>query len=92
LLNDDFYNGMVFEIGLRRYAPEILSGELCLEILPLQKSMPVYFETDSRPSFASDGTALRIERAEIQYTEQITPKQLASNIPLEPLDWKSGGE
>jgi hypothetical protein len=92
LLNDDFYNGMVFEIGLRRYAPEILSGELCLEILPLQKSMPVYFETDSRPSFTSDGTALRIERAEIQYTEQNIPKRLASNVPLEPLVWESGGE
>jgi hypothetical protein len=92
LLNDDFYNGMVFEIGLRRYAPEILSGELFLEILPLQKSMPVYFEPDSRPSFASDGTALRIERAEIQYTEQKIPKRLASNVPLEPLVWESGGE
>jgi hypothetical protein len=92
LLNDDFYNGMVFEIGLRRYAPEILSGELFLEILPLQKSMPVYFEPDSRPSFASDGTALRIERAEIQYTEQKIPKRLASNVPLEPLVWESGRE
>jgi len=37
LINDDFYNGRVFEVGLRRYAPEILQGELRLAILPLRK-------------------------------------------------------
>jgi hypothetical protein len=36
LLTDDFYNGNVFEAGLRRYAPEILTGDLRVEILSLR--------------------------------------------------------
>jgi hypothetical protein len=77
LLTDDFYNGTVFEIGLRRYASELAGGELQLEILPLQKDMPIYFEPGSRPDFNSDGTALRIDRAEIHRTEPNIPDQLA---------------
>lgn len=77
LLTDDFYSGSVFEIGLRRYAPELASGDLRLEILPLQKDMPVYFEPGVRPEFNSDGTALRIDRAEIHHTEPKIPDQLA---------------
>ena len=65
LLNDDFHNGSSFEIGLRRHAPEILSGELRLEILPLQKDMPVYFEPGLRPRFASNDTALELHSVEL---------------------------
>jgi hypothetical protein len=79
LLNDDFYNGAVFEIGLRRYAPEILTGDLRLEILPLQKTMPVYFEPEHRPEFTSEGTLLRIDHAEIQCTNPQAPTRLAAH-------------
>jgi hypothetical protein len=77
LLTDDFYNGTVFEIGLRRYASELAGGDLRLEILPLQKDMPVYFEPGTRPEFNHEGTALRIDRAEIQHTEPNIPDRLA---------------
>lgn len=75
LLNDDFYNGNAFEIGLKRYAPEITSGDLLLAIFPLQKDMPVYFEPGCRPAFDKEGMALRIDDAEITYTQ--TPNQIA---------------
>jgi len=65
LINDNFYNGDVFEIGLRRFAPEILTGELTLQILPLQEAMPVYFEPGAKPQFNKEGLALKIERVEI---------------------------
>ncbi|MFM8717660.1 MAG: beta-galactosidase [Spartobacteria bacterium] len=81
LLNDDFYNGSTFETGLRRHAAELASGELRLEILPLQKDMPVYFDPGHRPEFNADGTALRIDLVEIQYTEPQTPTRLAANNP-----------
>jgi len=81
LLNDDFYNGSTFEIGLRRYASELASGDLRLEILPLQKDMPVYFEPKHRPEFNTDGIALRIDHAEIQYTEPQTSTHLAASNP-----------
>lgn len=72
LINDNFYNGDVFEIGLRRFAPEILTGELTLQILPLQEAMPVYFEPGAMPRFNKEGLALKIERVEIveEVTEQ----------------------
>jgi hypothetical protein len=87
LLNDDFYNGSIFEIGLRRHAAELATGDLRLEILPLQKDMPVYFEPKHRPEFNPDGIALRIDHAEIQYTEPQAPTRLAANNP-EPASLK----
>ena len=85
LLNDDFYNGSAFEIGLKRYAPEIASGELLLAIFPLQKDMPVYFEPGCRPDFDKDGMALRIDRAEITSTQTNSNQmaQISYKIPLE---------
>jgi hypothetical protein len=77
LLNDDFYNGSVFEVGLKRYAPDILNGNLCLEIMPLQKGMPIYFEPDIRPVFNKDGMALSIDRAEICYPDEVSPPRFA---------------
>ena len=68
LINDDFHNGSTFEIGLRRHAPEILSGELRLEILPLQKDMPVFFEPGARPRFCEAGKALELHAVEIAET------------------------
>lgn len=68
LINDDFHNGSIFEIGLRRHAPEILSGELRLEILPLQKDMPVFFEPGARPRFCEAGKALELHAVEIAET------------------------
>jgi hypothetical protein len=34
----NFYSGREFELGLKRYEPEILGADLRLEILPLQKN------------------------------------------------------
>jgi hypothetical protein len=65
VLNDDFHNGTAFEIGLRRHAPEILNGDLHLEILPLQEDMPVFFEPGTRPGFCQEGKALELIAVEI---------------------------
>jgi hypothetical protein len=51
LLTDDFYNGNVFEVGLRRYAPEILDGELRVAILALREDAPIYLANEARPDF-----------------------------------------
>jgi len=65
LLDDDFYSGRIFEIGLKRYAPEILTGDLRLEILPLRRDAPVYFEPGRKPDFGTNATCLRLEAVEI---------------------------
>jgi hypothetical protein len=65
LLTDDFYNGDVLDVGLRRFAPEILTGDLCVEILPLRKDAPIYLATEARPDFGSQRSVVSLNRIEI---------------------------
>jgi len=65
LLDDDFYSGRDFEIGLRRYGPEILSGDLRLEILPLRRDAPVFFEPKDQPDFGTNQTLLKLSSVEL---------------------------
>jgi hypothetical protein len=65
LINDDFYNGQPFEIGLRRYAPQILTDELRVEILPLRKDAPIYLAAEARPDFGNRESIVSLKRVEI---------------------------
>ncbi len=65
LLTDDFYNGNAFDIGLRRYAPGILSGDLRVEILPLQKNAPIYLAQQSWPDFGKTKSSVSLKSIEI---------------------------
>ena len=65
LLEDDFYNGRNFEINLKRYAPDILTGDLRLEILPLGKDAPIFFEPKYKPDFGSNDTLLKLESVKV---------------------------
>jgi beta-galactosidase len=65
LIDDNFYAGRTFDLGLKRYAPEILTGDLRLEILPLRKDAPIFFEPKDRPDFGTDATLLRLRSVEI---------------------------
>ena len=71
LLTDDFYNGKAVDIGLRRHAPEILEGELRLEILPLQKSAPIYMAEEARPDFGQAASVVSLDGVEIIPRRQI---------------------
>src|SRR5208282_5669511 len=42
LLDDDFYKGTVWEVGLKRFAPGIIGAPLEIKILPLLKAAPIY--------------------------------------------------
>ena len=42
LLDDNFYNGTDWEIGLKRFGGEALSQGLQLKVLPLRKGTPIY--------------------------------------------------
>jgi len=51
-ITDDYYNGLPLEIGLRRHAAELRTGDLTIAILPLQKDAPIYFSSPTaRPDF-----------------------------------------
>jgi hypothetical protein len=65
LLDDNFYSGREFDLGLNRYLPEILTGDLRLEILPLRKDAPIYLEPKARPDFGTNETLLKLQSVEI---------------------------
>jgi len=52
LLDDDFFHGDTWEVGLKRFAP-LASRNLTLDVLPLRKDAPIYFSPHARPDFGS---------------------------------------
>ncbi len=85
LLTDDFYNGNVFEVGLRRYAPEILTGDLRVEILPLRKDAPIYLAKEARPDFGGRPSVVSLNDAAIVPNFQIKLDALESR-PEQPAE------
>ncbi|HTR40123.1 MAG TPA: beta-galactosidase [Pseudomonadales bacterium] len=65
LLDDNFYSGRTFDLGLTRYAPEILNGDLELQILPLMKGAPVYLEPGAKPNFGRFDSMAKVNSVEI---------------------------
>ncbi len=65
LIEDNFYCGRDFDLGLKRYGPAILSGDLRLEILPLRADAPIFFEPKNRPDFGGEKSLLKLQRVEI---------------------------
>ena len=65
LLDDNFYAGRTFDLGLNRYAPEILTGDLRLEILPLRQDAPIYLEPKDRPDFGGKKSIAIVQNVEI---------------------------
>ena len=65
LIADNFYAGREFDLGLLRYAPEILTGDLRLEILPLRKEAPIFLEPKARPDFGNAESLAQLLSVEI---------------------------
>jgi beta-galactosidase len=59
LLDDNFYNGLPWSIGLRRFTEQIRNAQLALIVLPLRKDSPIFLEKQFRPDFKE---APQIER------------------------------
>ena len=65
LLDDDFFNGLPWYVGLKRFADATSQGPLQLEILPLRADAPVYFEDRLRPSIPKRGQALELKSVKL---------------------------
>jgi hypothetical protein len=65
LITDDFYNGNVLEIGLRRHAPAILKGDLRVTILPLDEHAPIYLPTSVRSAIEGTTHIVDVTKVEI---------------------------
>jgi hypothetical protein len=56
LIDDNFYNGQPWVIGLKRFGSR-LDAPLELEVLPLRSDAPVYFDPGFKPQFKGNQTA-----------------------------------
>jgi hypothetical protein len=65
LLTDNFYNGDVFEVGLKRYAPDVYQKGLTLKILPLSKDVPVYLPEEVLAEFGTAESLLKLTTVEL---------------------------
>jgi hypothetical protein len=68
LITDNFYNGNVFELGLKRFVPEIFGKDLQIKILPLQQDAPVYLQSDAPVDF--QGQKAIIDLPEVKVYEK----------------------
>ncbi len=71
LITDDFYNGNVFDVGLRRHAPDILNGDLRIAILPLRKDAPIYLAKEAQLNFGQQQSVVSLNSVEIMPRYQI---------------------
>lgn len=64
-VTDNFYNGNVFEIGLKDYPAD----KYILEVLPLQKSAPIYIQKEAVPDW-KDGETTRCSLGQVEVYER----------------------
>ncbi|HEU4883690.1 MAG TPA: beta-galactosidase [Longimicrobium sp.] len=77
LLTDNFFNGLPWRVGLKRYADALRRGPLELQILPLRADAPVFIPASLRPTdFGAGG-----QRAEVQAVEAIPEYELIVPVP-----------
>jgi hypothetical protein len=75
LLDDNFYNGNPWIIGLKRFAGR-LDAPLRLEVLPLRDDAPVYFDAGYRPEFTGKQlAAVPSITAVAEYEVVVHPRQ-----------------
>ncbi len=65
LVDDNFYNGLPWEIGLERFAPEIFKEPLRIDILPLRRSTPMYLDSRAWKKIPADKPMAAMESVTI---------------------------
>jgi len=75
LVADNFYNGLPWEIGLKRFAPEILRAGLVIRITPMRNKSEIYLEDWAK---TPEGNEPNIEKIEAlpEYSATIVQSKL----------------
>jgi beta-galactosidase len=73
LLDDNFYNGLPWTVGLGRFLPSLRDGSMELNILPLRKDAPMFIEEQFRPDFGDRNQIVDLKSAKLipQYNFRI---------------------
>ena len=74
LIADNFYHGKTWEIGLRRFLPDLLQKGLTLKFLPLRRDAPIYLPQDAWPDFGGAEEMVNVSGISlaVEYTCSIT--------------------
>jgi hypothetical protein len=80
LVDDNFFNGTPWEIGLKELAPAAPTGTFYLEVLPLRKDAPIYLPKTSWPDFGnkSEVSELSSVQAHPEYEVTLTSRPVDS--------------
>ena len=84
LLVDDFFNGMPWVVGLKRYAHGDRLPAFELSLLPIRSDAPVYLPPNARKAISATGQTVSMEGVEVlpQYQLQLqTSARVASVHP-----------
>jgi len=75
MLDDWYYNGQAWQIGLKSLSPALLRQPLSLSVLPLRSDAPIYLPREHRPDFAGQAqiAALRGVRLITVYRLSVKP-------------------
>jgi hypothetical protein len=71
LVDDDFYNARLFDIGLRRVGPAVYQDGLVLKILPLREDAPIYITDRSQLKYNANHTALTLDGVDVVETREV---------------------
>jgi hypothetical protein len=74
LLADDYFKGTPWEVGLKRFLPEVLHRPLDLKVLPLRKDAPIYIPRNAWPKFDSRGQVAEVDSVRLiaEYDIRVT--------------------
>lgn len=65
LLDDDFYNGRTWEIGLKRFLPQAFGQKLELDVLPLTRDEPIYLDAHAWEPIDAAGQTAKVFSVEL---------------------------
>ena len=77
LVADNFYNGLPWEIGLKRFAPEVFQTGLVVQITPMREQSQIYLEDWAKVSKGQEPNIRKIEVLP-EYSASIVQSQLPS--------------
>ncbi len=65
LLTDNFYNGKVFEVGLKNMNPDVYKKGITVKILPLEKDAPIYLPQQAKPDFGDKASFISLPSVDV---------------------------
>jgi arabinogalactan endo-1,4-beta-galactosidase len=91
LLDDNFFNGTTWQIGLKRFGPDVWTVGLDLSVLPLRKDAPIYIPRNKWPSFKGATQVAELKSVTLSPEYEVT-LSAGSNKPTQTSEFFLGAD